>query len=179
MHFYVKLRRRPDAEGVQQVLESSMWRGCRCLSFAGYTWFLIGVVWLINSDFHGACGGLSVLTLALIAVALLKPLLTIAAFRRYVPHHVRAGDATETAPCGTLQEVIDSLAIVQYAANGKETSCAVCLVEFEEGEELRKLPCGHRFHAPCVDRWLLRSSRCPLCMHEVDLPHPAHACSRC
>mmetsp|Transcript_110207 Transcript_110207/g.312616 ORF Transcript_110207/g.312616 Transcript_110207/m.312616 type:complete len:307 (+) Transcript_110207:86-1006(+) len=179
MHFYVKLRRRPDAEGVQQVLGSSMWKGCRCLSFAGYTWFLIGVVWLINSDFHGACGGLSVLTLALIAVALLKPLLTIAAFRRYVPHDVHAGEAADTAPCGTLQEVIDSLAVVRYAANGRETGCAVCLVDFEEGESLRELPCGHKFHAPCIDRWLLKSSRCPLCMQEVDLPHPAHACSRC
>jgi len=179
MHFYLKLRRRPDAEGVRQVLESGTWKGCRCLSFAGYTWFIIGVVWLINSDFHGACGGLSMLTLALIAVAMLKPFLTIAAFRRYVPRDLHAGEAAAAAPCGTLQEVIDSLPVVEYAANGRETGCAVCLVEFEEGEELRKLPCGHKFHAPCVDRWLLRSSKCPLCMREVALPHPEHACSRC
>merc|ERR1739848_870333 len=33
--------------------------------------------------------------------------------------------------------------------------CGVCLLEFEEGDELRTLlPCGHRFHRECIDNWL-------------------------
>ncbi|KAG0040990.1 E3 ubiquitin-protein ligase rnf13 [Podila clonocystis] len=43
-------------------------------------------------------------------------------------------------------------------------TCAVCLDEFEEGEELRLLPCRHEFHCECIDPWLTRkSSTCPLC----------------
>lgn len=45
--------------------------------------------------------------------------------------------------------------------------CCFCLDEFKEGDDLRILPCEHRFHKDCVDRWF--ASRrfslrcCPLC----------------
>lgn len=43
-------------------------------------------------------------------------------------------------------------------------TCAVCLDEFSEGDELRILPCHHEFHCECIDPWLTRkSSTCPLC----------------
>jgi len=48
---------------------------------------------------------------------------------------------------------------------GRET-CPICIVDFEEGDDLRVLPCEgkHRFHQACVDPWLLElSSSCPLC----------------
>ncbi|EYU19902.1 hypothetical protein MIMGU_mgv1a019310mg, partial [Erythranthe guttata] len=41
-------------------------------------------------------------------------------------------------------------------------SCAICLCEFEDGEEVRTLPeCAHAFHAPCIDMWLYSHSNCP------------------
>lgn len=43
-------------------------------------------------------------------------------------------------------------------------TCAVCLSEFEEGEDLRTLPeCMHSFHAECIDMWLYSHSNCPMC----------------
>lgn len=53
------------------------------------------------------------------------------------------------------------------AAIGRET-CPICIVDFEEGDDLRLLPCEgkHRFHQQCVDPWLLElSSSCPICRH--------------
>ncbi|KAK4340713.1 hypothetical protein RND71_039214 [Anisodus tanguticus] len=42
--------------------------------------------------------------------------------------------------------------------------CAICLVEYVEGDEIRILPnCGHRFHLQCVDTWLVSNSSCPSC----------------
>ncbi|MCO5582943.1 hypothetical protein L7F22_036846 [Adiantum nelumboides] len=42
--------------------------------------------------------------------------------------------------------------------------CAVCLSEFEEGEEMKTLPeCGHAFHGACIDMWLFSHTTCPIC----------------
>ncbi|XVE52691.1 hypothetical protein DITRI_Ditri02bG0143000 [Diplodiscus trichospermus] len=47
---------------------------------------------------------------------------------------------------------------------GDDGMCAVCLSQFEEGEELRTLPeCLHPYHAPCIDMWLYSHSSCPMC----------------
>ena len=51
---------------------------------------------------------------------------------------------------------------------GRET-CSICIVDFEEGDEIRMLPCEgkHVFHQQCVDPWLLElSSSCPLCRQD-------------
>lgn len=46
--------------------------------------------------------------------------------------------------------------------------CAVCLSEFEEGEELRTLPgCTHSFHVDCIDMWLYSHTNCPLCRSDL------------
>jgi len=53
-------------------------------------------------------------------------------------------------------------------AIGRET-CPICIVDFEEGDDLRVLPCegNHRFHQRCVDPWLLElSSSCPICRQD-------------
>lgn len=45
-----------------------------------------------------------------------------------------------------------------------EKSCAVCLEPFDDGHKLvRQLPCGHVFHAACIDPWAMKSCFCPLC----------------
>ncbi|KAF9241600.1 hypothetical protein BU15DRAFT_44671 [Melanogaster broomeanus] len=51
---------------------------------------------------------------------------------------------------------------------GREV-CPICIVDFEEGDDLRVLPCEgkHRFHQTCVDPWLLElSGSCPLCRQD-------------
>lgn len=49
--------------------------------------------------------------------------------------------------------------------------CSICTEDFTVGEDMRVLPCNHRFHPPCVDPWLVNvSGTCPLwyvvhCIH--------------
>lgn len=48
--------------------------------------------------------------------------------------------------------------------SGTPDECAVCYVGFEDGDELKVLPCGHaQFHLGCIRTWLERSPTCPLC----------------
>ncbi|KDP44985.1 hypothetical protein JCGZ_01485 [Jatropha curcas] len=54
---------------------------------------------------------------------------------------------------------------------GDEGTCAICLGEFEEGEELRILPeCMHSYHVACIDMWLYSHSNCPVCRTDAISP---------
>ncbi|XP_015239169.1 PREDICTED: E3 ubiquitin-protein ligase RNF43 [Cyprinodon variegatus] len=45
--------------------------------------------------------------------------------------------------------------------------CAICLEEFQDGQNLRIISCHHEFHRDCVDPWLMQHRTCPLCMHNI------------
>merc|ERR1712187_493130 len=49
----------------------------------------------------------------------------------------------------------------------KVKSCAICLEAFEDtpDKKTRLLPCGHTFHACCVDTWQETRGTCPICRH--------------
>lgn len=49
-----------------------------------------------------------------------------------------------------------------------QTSCMVCLGDFDIGDDVRRLPCQHVFHVSCVDEWLRRCTNCPICKNNVD-----------
>ncbi len=42
-------------------------------------------------------------------------------------------------------------------------ACSVCTDDFIKGQDIRVLPCKHKFHPECIDPWLLNvSGTCPL-----------------
>mmetsp|Transcript_21208 Transcript_21208/g.26093 ORF Transcript_21208/g.26093 Transcript_21208/m.26093 type:complete len:320 (-) Transcript_21208:277-1236(-) len=45
--------------------------------------------------------------------------------------------------------------------------CAICLEDFENGQERKTLECLHGFHNHCIDRWLISNACCPICKHHV------------
>jgi len=58
-------------------------------------------------------------------------------------------------------------------AGWPEATCAVCLAEMSDGDNVRVLPvCMHYFHAACVADWLLAHHTCPLCRGPL---HPVAA----
>lgn len=81
------------------------------------------------------------------------------------------------SPYGLDDAAIKSLPSAQFlkaaARAGGARECAVCLLEFADGDELRALPlCAHAFHADCIDVWLRAHASCPLCRAAVALPPP-------
>ncbi|KAJ4714028.1 RING-H2 finger protein [Melia azedarach] len=58
------------------------------------------------------------------------------------------------------------------------SDCAICLVEFVEGDELRVLPqCGHGFHVACIDKWLGSHPSCPSC-RQILAVERCHKCGQ-
>ncbi|KAM6423071.1 E3 ubiquitin-protein ligase ZNRF3 isoform 2-T3 [Liasis olivaceus] len=64
-------------------------------------------------------------------------------------------------PCEGSCGALDTL------SSGSTSDCAICLEKYTDGEELRVIPCTHRFHRKCVDPWLLQHHTCPHCRHNI------------
>ncbi|KAG6533811.1 BRCA1-associated protein homolog 2-like [Zingiber officinale] len=45
----------------------------------------------------------------------------------------------------------------------EDTSCSICLDDFEVMTQALAMPCGHSFHEVCLKEWLRRRNSCPLC----------------
>mmetsp|Transcript_40961 Transcript_40961/g.63932 ORF Transcript_40961/g.63932 Transcript_40961/m.63932 type:complete len:577 (+) Transcript_40961:223-1953(+) len=59
-----------------------------------------------------------------------------------------------------------------------EEACVICQDEYEEGQELVRLPCKHEFHSSCVISWLGRMNTCPSCRHELEVSTPDTTATR-
>ncbi|XP_072443383.1 E3 ubiquitin-protein ligase znrf3 isoform X2 [Chiloscyllium punctatum] len=60
-----------------------------------------------------------------------------------------------------------SCAASDTLSSSSTSDCAICLERYVDGEELRVIPCTHRFHKKCVDPWLLQHHTCPHCRHNI------------
>ena len=41
-----------------------------------------------------------------------------------------------------------------WDTKGKNSTCVICLDDFQAGARVKTLPCGHLFHDACIDQWL-------------------------
>lgn len=49
----------------------------------------------------------------------------------------------------------------------KTGECSICLESMIAGESVQTLPCLHRFHQNCSEKWLQQSGKCPVCKYAV------------
>ncbi|EHL02372.1 putative E3 ubiquitin-protein ligase SDIR1 [Glarea lozoyensis 74030] len=74
---------------------------------------------------------------------------------------VAEGGAAKDAPSG------DAAASASSVQEG-DLGCSICTEDFTTGEDVRVLPCNHKYHPACIDPWLLNvSGTCPLCRHDL------------
>ena len=48
-----------------------------------------------------------------------------------------------------------------------DTTCAICLGSYEEGDGVVRLRCGHCFHDACARPWIVARNTCPFCAGAV------------
>ncbi|XP_063050417.1 E3 ubiquitin-protein ligase RNF181 [Engraulis encrasicolus] len=77
-------------------------------------------------------------------------------------------------PPAASKTVVQSLPVVIISPEqaDKGLKCPVCLLEFEEQESAREMPCKHLFHSGCILPWLGKTNSCPLCRYELPTDNP-------
>ncbi|KAM0877358.1 hypothetical protein ACQ4PT_035501 [Festuca glaucescens] len=74
-------------------------------------------------------------------------------------------DAYSGGGFGAVPASSDEITRLEKAKVGdtREAECAGCMESFQEGPEIRKLPCSHGFHERYISDWLRVSRVCPYC----------------
>ncbi|KAL8567621.1 hypothetical protein ACOMHN_054434 [Nucella lapillus] len=80
---------------------------------------------------------------------------------------------------GLTEEEINLLPTRMFSSQGQEPGdatrggeqeieqCQICLLDLEDGDTLRCIPCIHHFHSHCLDEWVKRHATCPSCRQDL------------
>jgi len=154
-------------EKVKAVINSMQWQVSKMAATLSFAWVVVGAVGLytigVYPEHIGFCA-------YVIVNELKRCFLCVAMHRGYFPQ-TSAEEVDETKRA-TAEEEIKKLPLVRFdpaleAEDSWGHGCAVCICDFDVGDQLRKLPCGHQFHCECIDRWLHISRKCPLCSQDA------------
>ncbi|CAI8587916.1 unnamed protein product [Vicia faba] len=52
---------------------------------------------------------------------------------------------------------------------GEDRECVVCLEQFEVDGVVKEMPCKHRFHGNCIEKWLRIHGSCPVCRYHMPI----------
>lgn len=82
------------------------------------------------------------------------------------PDAIFHSNRSTNTPATTTEGLLAAQPTFQTRSGSLE--CSICLEEFVENEEIRVLPCNHKFHPVCIDPWLLNvSGTCPICRYDL------------
>ena len=69
----------------------------------------------------------------------------------------------------TTEKAINDIKKIIYNKDIEQKECPITMMDFEEGEEISKLSCGHIFNTEAINRWLKDEDyKCPVCRHELE-----------
>lgn len=46
--------------------------------------------------------------------------------------------------------------------------CSICLMEYDDEQEIKRTQCGHLAHTQCLEEWLRRARTCPTCRKDLE-----------
>lgn len=78
--------------------------------------------------------------------------------------HLSENDPNRYGTPPAQKEAVEALPTVKIE---ETVQCSVCLDECEIGDEVKEMPCKHKFHSNCILPWLQLHSSCPICRHQL------------
>lgn len=75
-----------------------------------------------------------------------------------------SGQASSATAHGTQKGMANTAGSLENTSSDDiNLGCSICTEDFTVGEDVRVLPCNHKYHPACVDPWLINiSGTCPL-----------------
>jgi len=159
----------------------------RLLNIMWLVWVATGATWTFQGSsckdsiptLYMMCFVISIIHLILIGLPVLFCCCTIPlVIMVYAccPSWLNANGETKLSKKSVMKLIKSNTRRLKYtlgAIDQEDATCAICLCEYEENEEIRYLPCKHHFHATCIDQWFLTTKSetgmsCPLCKHSLN-----------
>ncbi|KAF8390189.1 hypothetical protein HHK36_024711 [Tetracentron sinense] len=76
--------------------------------------------------------------------------------------------SNKDGPRPATKASIEAMAMVEITeGDGGDGECAICLEEWEIGGEAKEMPCKHRYHCNCIEKWLGIHGSCPVCRFKM------------
>ncbi|XP_031113177.1 E3 ubiquitin-protein ligase At1g63170-like [Ipomoea triloba] len=86
-------------------------------------------------------------------------------FRKLGDFEKQNGEIQESF--GGVMTECDTDSPTEHVLPMEDAECCICLCSYDDGIELRELPCRHHFHCACIDKWLFINATCPLCKYNI------------
>jgi len=150
----------------------------RLLNIFWIIWAIVGIIWTFQSkecshaisSVYIICFVLSIWHCILLGVPLLLCCCSIPIFTTI---YLLCPDAIgRKPPRSASNRLIKSTTTSKKFHSGlvpeEDASCAICLCDYENGDELRFLRCEHHFHSKCIIQWLKKNKNCPFCKKDID-----------
>ncbi|KAL7258870.1 hypothetical protein ACSBR1_004890 [Camellia fascicularis] len=86
-------------------------------------------------------------------------------FKRIGEFEKQNGEIQESF--GGIMTECDTDTPIEHVLSLEDAECCICLCCYDDGTELRELPCHHHFHSSCIEKWLYINATCPLCKFNI------------
>lgn len=167
--WFAQRRRQQFDACVSSITASPAWRASKVIAVVQYGWLVLGMIWWMHFDRCNSCPWIGVLTGSIMLACGVRAVAAFAAFRLLFSQD-DLNENDEPKMVGATQSQIEEIPTVQVEAraDGEELNCAICLMDINVGEQVKRLPCKHEFHCGCIAQWLKRKKHCPLCVQPID-----------
>jgi len=150
----------------------------RILNLFWIVWGIVGAVWTFGAKACAAsipavytlCFILAIINCLVVGLPLLLCCLSIpggCAMYYLYPRFFGIEPVIKASP-KLIKKVTRLVTYTDGSISADDACCAICLCEYQNGDEVRYLNCNHHFHSECVTDWLMRNKVCPFCKTEID-----------